>query len=490
MAVRITESFPNVIGGRRVSGQDGAWFVRANPASVDEVVCRFPEATTADLEAAVAAARQAQPGWAATPAPTRGEVLRRAADLLATRGDGVAEELTREEGKTLAESRAEVQAGIATLRYMAGLAAMPEGEVIPSARPGVSVQTMRQPRGVVAALTPWNFPFSIPCIKVGAALAAGNAVIFKPSPYTPLSAWRIVEALAEAGLPDGVLNFLTDSSGAIGKAMVAHPGVAAISFTGSTATGRAIAETAARRLVPCQLELGGKNALVVLDDADLDLAAAAAVTGAFGGTGQKCTATGRAIVAESILEPFLDRVLARAASIRVGPGMDDRTTMGPVVARERLERILTAVSEAERAGARLVTGGRRLTGEGHDGGFFMGPTLLSDVSPASPVAREEVFGPVLPVIAAADEDEALRLANAGAFGLSGAVFTRDVRRAFRFARASRTGIVKINEPTTGIECQAPSGGWGDSGLGEPELGPSALHFFTAVKAVYWSHGNV
>jgi aldehyde dehydrogenase (NAD+) len=276
----------------------------------------------------------------------------------------------------------------------------------------------------------------------------------------------------------------------VGKALVAHPGVDAISFTGSTATGRAIAEAAARRLVPCQLELGGKNALVVLDDADLDLAAAAAVTGAFSGAGQKCTATGRAIVARPVLEPFIERVLARVVSIRVGPGLDERTTMGPVVARERLDRILEAVSAAERAGARIVAGGHRLKGRVYDDGFFLTPTLLRDVSPASPAAREEIFGPVLPVVAAADEDEALRLANEGEFGLSGAVFTRDTRRAFRFARASRTGIVKINEPTTGIEFQAPSGGWGDSGLGEPELGPSALHFFSAVKAVYWSHGDV
>lgn len=490
MTVRATEAFPNVVGGRRVPGQDGGWFIRANPAALDDVVSRFPEASATDLDGAVAAAREAQPAWGARSPLQRAEVLQQAARLLATRADAIAAELTREEGKPLAEARGEVQSGIATLRYMAGLATLPAGEVFPSARPGVFIHTIREPRGVVAVLTPWNFPFSIPCIKLGAALAAGNGVVFKPSPYTPLTAWRVVEALLEAGLPEGILGFLTDSNGAVGRGLVAHPGVQAISFTGSTATGRAIAATAAARLVPCQLELGGKNAFVVLDDADLDLAASAAAVAGFSGTGQKCTSAGWILVARPVVEPFLQRLLARAAEVRVGAGLDERTTMGPVVTRERLERILETVAAAERGGARLMSGGRRLTGRPYDAGFFLPPTVLTDVAPSSPAAREEIFGPVLPVLPVEDEAAALRLAAGSPFGLAAAVFTRDPARAFRFARASRTGIVKVNEPTTGIEYQVPSGGWGDSGFGEPELGPSALRFFSAVKSVYWQHGSV
>ncbi len=488
MGVATTDSYPNVIGTMRRLAAEGASFVRTNPARLDEVVARFPEATVEDLEAAVAAACEAQPAWRALSPLARGEVLLRAAVRLEDRCESIARELTREEGKPIAEARAEVKTGIAVLRYTAGLAALPVGDVIPSARPRVFLHTVREPRGLVAVLTPWNFPFSIPCIKLGAALAAGNAVVFKPSPCTPLTAWRLVEALLEAGLPAGVLSFLTDSNGAVGRALVGHRAVQAIAFTGSTATGRAIAEAAGRRLVPCQLELGGKNPLVVLDDADLDLAAAAAVTGAFGGTGQKCTATGRAIVVRRVLEPFLERVVARTREIVVGPGLDERTTMGPVVAPERLERILALVQEAESRGARRLLGGRRLAGGDFDAGLFLAPTVLADVDPESGAGCEEIFGPVLPVLPAADEDEALRLANDTPFGLSAGVCTRDPQRAFRFARGLRAGLVKINEPTTGIEYQAPSGGWGDSGSGDPEMGPSALHFFSALKAVYWNHG--
>lgn len=490
MKATVTDSCPNLVGGRLKRAVDGAGFARANPARLDDVVCRFPEASLEDLEAAIAAVHSTQPSWAATSPLTRAEVLQRAAARIDERREAIARDLTREEGKPLTEARAEVQTGAAMLRYMASLAALAAGEVFPSVRPGVFIHTMRQPRGLVAVLTPWNFPFSIPCFKLGAALAGGNGVVLKPSPYTPLTAWRVVEALMEAGLPERALSFLTDSAGAMGRALVAHPAVQAISFTGSTATGRAIAETTARRLVPCQLELGGKNALVVLEDADLDVAASVAIAGAFSGTGQKCTSTGRALVARKVVQPFLERVLARAAEIRVGPGLDEGTTMGPVVSPERLERILTIVSGADREGARCLFGGRRLDGEGYQSGLFLAPTVLTDVSSENVAAREEIFGPVLVVIPVRDQDEALSIANDSAFGLVSGVCTRDPRKAFQFARASRTGVVKINESTTGVEHQVPSGGWGDSGFGDPELGPSALHFFSAVKSVYWNHGSV
>lgn len=486
-AARDPRPCPNVIGADLKEPRDGTSAVRRNPADFGEPVSCFPEADASDLERAVTAAQDAQSHWAAMPLHTRAHAIREAAARLVASRERLANEVTLEEGKTLAEARAEVDTAAASLRYVAALASLPHGEVIPSARAEMSVWTVREPLGVVGVLTPWNFPVAIPAIKLGAALAAGNAVIFKPSPYTPFVAWRVVEAFLEAGVPSGVLNFLTDSTGDMGKLLVDHRAVQGVSFTGSTQTGRSIAAATARRLVPCQLELSGKNALIVLDDADLDLAASLACFGAFSGTGQKCTATSRVILTRSVIEPFLDRLVACVAEIRVGPGLDPDTTMGPVAAEERLIRVLGDVAQAEAEGANIRVGGGRLAGRGYEGGFFMAPTVLTGVRPDHAIAREEVFGPVLVVLCVENEKQALQVANDSRLGLASAVCTGDSQRAFRFSRDLHAGLVNINRATLSMEYQVPAAGWADSGFGVPEFGPSTLSFYSVRKTVYWHH---
>jgi aldehyde dehydrogenase (NAD+) len=470
---------------------DGEWapergrsFERANPADRSDVMGPFYAAEAADVDRAVTGARRAQRDWGATPAPLRGDVLMRAAAVVRERADAIAQVLTREEGKTLAESKGEVLGGARILEFLgAGGAWGGDGRTVDSLRPTTMLYTRRHPLGVVAAITPWNFPFSNPCIKLGAALAAGNAVIWKPASWTPQTAVALTGCLVDAGVPPGVLNTLLGEGGEVGAQIVAHSDVKAVSFTGSTEVGRRLASRLADRGARAQLEMGGKNALVVLEDADVEAAVQATVWAAFASAGQKCTAVSRAIVLPAVREPFLARLVEVTRDLGVGDPTDPATDVGPVIHERPLDEHLAAIEDACRAGARLVEGGARLDGEGN----YMTPAILDGVAPESRIAQEEIFGPVLAVIDAPDYEAALAITNETTYGLSASVYTRSLPLAMDFAERCDVGVVKVNEPPPGLDPHVPTGGWKDSGAGDRELGPDATRFFSEEKTVYLNH---
>jgi len=478
-------AYRDLIGGEWVEAADGATFETRNPAHPDEVLGTFPQATAQDAARAVAAAAEALPGWAATPAPSRGAVLFRAAELLDERRDEVARTLTREEGKTLAEATAEVVRARDILRYFAGEGWRRAGELLPANTAGAMLYSRREPLGVVAAITPWNFPIAIPAWKVAPALVYGDTVVLKPASATPLTALRLVECLVDAGLPAGVLNFVTGRGGVVGEALAADPVVRGLTFTGSHAVGAGIYGRATQHFARVQLEMGGKNATVVLDDADLDLAVRLVVTGGFGLTGQSCTATSRVVVTEKVADRFVGRLAEAAAALKVGDGLEPGVQMGPAASAEQLATDLDYVAVAKEEGAELVAGGERLPGDG----YFMQPTVFDHVDPHSRLAQEEVFGPVVAVIRARDFDDALAKANAVGYGLAASVVTRDLRQALAFVERVEAGVVKVNEPTTGLALQAPFGGFKDSSANTfKEQGPAAVEFYTRTKTVYVTYG--
>jgi len=462
--------------------QTGATLERRNPARPDELVARVAKATPADVRAAYDAAAEAAPGWRRTPGPARGEILHRAAALLAARVDEIGEELSREEGKTLAEGRGEVARGVQVLRWFAGEASQPIGDVLPSANATTFLWSQRVPLGVVCVITPWNFPVAIPLWKIAPALAFGNAVVWKPSELTPLCAVRVAEVLEEAGLPPGVLNVVHGLPGEIGDAVTGDERIAGLSFTGSTATGRAIQQAVVGRGVKVQLELGGKNPVIVLDDADLDQAVEQTLRGAMMSTGQKCTATSRALVLPGIADAFCERLVERARALRVGDPLEPGTDLGPVVSEQQRERVLGYLDVAAQEGHRLAVGGREAL-PARDG-WFVAPTVYRDVDPASRLGQEEVFGPVLGVIPVGSLEEAVTVANDTRYGLSASIFTRDVARAFAFVREVEAGMVHVNSETAGAEPQAPFGGMKDSSSHSREQGKAAAAFFTESKTVY------
>ncbi|MEV4835280.1 aldehyde dehydrogenase family protein [Nonomuraea sp. NPDC049486] len=475
----------NLIGGRWVPALSGETFTRRNPADVDDVVGAFPESSAADVDAAVAAVAGGAAEWAATPAETRARVLEKAADLLEARAAELAAEIVREEGKTLAEASVETRRTPMNLRFHAAEAVRMSGQTY--AAPGSAlVYTWREPVGVVGAITPWNFPLNIPSRKLGPALAAGNGVVFKPSPLTPLTAQRLVEALLAAGLPARALA-LVHGGPEPGAALAGDSRVGAVTFTGSTATGRAVHAAAgpSRRV---QLEMGGKNPVVVLPDADLDRAAQIIATGAFGLSGQACTGTSRVIALGEVYEPLLERVAKLAGERTVGDGRAPGVDMGPLAADFQLAKVLDHVRAGQEEGAELVTGGRRLTGDGLERGFFVSPAVFAGVRPDMRLAREEIFGPVLAFQRAADFEEALALADATEYGLASGIVTRDLGRALDFARRSRTGLVKVNQPTTGMAMNVPFGGLKESGTQtfKEQAGPTMMLFYTQEKSVYLS----
>ena len=473
---------PNLIGGRWVDGPP--WMENLNPADTREAVGLFTRGTAADMTSAVAAARQAFPGWAALPAPARGAVLFKAAELLDRRFESVSEDMTREEGKTLAEAKGEVRRTINILRYFGGEGSRLPGLLAPSERERVFSFAVRKPIGVVGLVTPWNFPSAIPAWKLAPALVGGNTVVLKPASAAPLSSWRIVEALVEAGLPPGVVNYVAGPGAELGAAMVDADGMKAISFTGSCGVGAMLYDRAVRRRLRVQLEMGGKNPTVVLADADLDRAVADTINGAFASTGQKCTATSRVIVEAAVHDAFVEKLVARTKALKVGNGMDPSTDVGPAVDQGQLETVLRYVEQGTNEGARRACGGRRLTEPPLDHGFFVEPAVFVDVDERMAIAQEEIFGPVLAVMKAADFDDALRLANGVALGLSASVQTRDVSRAFEFIGRVEAGLVTVNLPSAGVEYQLPFGGTKDSSFGPKEQGPSALDFYTDWRTVY------
>jgi 2,5-dioxopentanoate dehydrogenase len=479
------KAYQNLIGGQWVDASTGATFENRNPAKGDEVIGTFPMATREDGRRAIQAAREALPGWATLPPPARGVILDKASQIIDSRLDEMARILTREEGKTFAEARGEVMRARDIFRYYSGEGWRAGGEVLPSNTDGELLYTRREPLGVISIITPWNFPVAIPAWKMAPALAYGNTVVFKPASLAPQIGLELVNALVEAGIPEGVVNYVTGSGREVGDEMIASPDVNGISFTGSYAVGTQIYAKAVKNLTRVQLEMGGKNPMVVLDDASLDLATKLAVAGGFGVTGQACTATSRVIVEEGIADDFVRSLAEAARSLQVGDGLESGTQMGPAVDEGQLETDLSYVKVGQEEGAKLVAGGDLA----RSGGHFVQPTVFDFVEPTMRIAQEEIFGPVIGVIRAKDFDDALEKANNIGYGLSAGVVTNDLQKAFAFANRIEAGVVKVNEPTTGLALQAPFGGFKRSSANTfKEQGQAAVEFYTRIKTVYIGHG--
>jgi aldehyde dehydrogenase (NAD+) len=432
---------------------------------------------------AVSAAWAARPMWQRTPAPKRGEILYRFGQLMADRKEELARAMTREMGKVIAEARGDVQEGIDIAFLMAGEGRRMHGDTVPSELPDKWAMSIRQPIGFAGIITPWNFPMAIPCWKMMPALVTGNVVIFKPSSETPHCATLLVELLAEAGVPPGVVNLVTGTGAEVGDAIVENPDIGVISFTGSSATGKSIAVSAGQRLKRVSLELGGKNGVVVLADADLDLATDGILWSAFGTTGQRCTAASRVIVERSVVEPLLQKLESRAKSLRLGDGLDPTTDVGPLVNAPALDKVASYI-DIGRAEGELVTGGSRASVGSLENGHFFEPTIFTGVKPMDRIGQEEIFGPVLSVIPVADYGEAMMALNQTRYGLSSSIFTSDVNTAFRAMRDFETGIVYVNAGTTGAEVHLPFGGWKETGNGHREAGSIALDTYTEWKSIY------
>lgn len=478
------QTYRNLIGGKWVECGSKKTFPNVNPANTDEVLGLFQASGAEEAKAACDTAAKAQPAWAALPAPRRGEYLFKAAELLESRLDKLAEDMTREEGKTLPEAAGEVKRAINIFRYFGGEGARSFSYQIPSERPNVFCYMMRKPLGVVGLITPWNFPSAIPAWKMAPALVAGNTVVIKPASLAPLSPYRLVEALEQAGIPEGVVNYVTGGGGTAGNALVEHPAIRAISFTGSCEVGNQLHEKLADRKVRIQLEMGGKNPTIVLKDSDLDYAADILINGAFFSTGQKCTACSRAIIEKDIYEPLVEKLVAKTRKLKVGNGLDAGVQIGPAVDANQLETDLKYIEIAKKDGAKLLCGGNRLTGSAYDKGYFIEPTIFDHVKPEMRIAQEEVFGPVLALMAANDFEDAMRLANCIKFGLSASIVSRDLTRVHQFINRIEAGLITINLPTAGVEYQLPFGGTKESSFGMREQGPLALDFYTESRTVY------
>ncbi|HLQ11117.1 MAG TPA: aldehyde dehydrogenase family protein [Ktedonobacteraceae bacterium] len=481
------QHYQNFIGGAWRDSRSGETFVSTNPAHTSEVIGYYQKSTAADIEDAIEATSKAQRGWAATPAPERGEIILRAAAILERRKEELAALMTREMGKIIRETRGDVQVAIDVAKFIAGEGRRAEGETVPSALPNKFCMTIRHPLGIVGIITPWNFPMAIPAWKTFPALLAGNVVILKPASDTPLLALKLAECLHEAGLPAGVFNVITGPGGSLGDALASHPRVSMISLTGSTEVGRRVAEICGRDLRRCALELGGKNAVVVLEDADLDLAVASVTSGAFGTTGQRCTATSRVIVQRSAQKAFTERLVAAAAKLQVGDGLNPQIDMGPLVNVGRVKAVHEYTEIGRREGAKLVMGGHPLNEGEHREGAFYQPTVFTDVAPTMRIAREEIFGPFVSIVPVDTYEEAIQVVNSSGYGLSTAVFTESSRLTFRAMREIESGLIYFNAPTTGSEIHLPFGGMKASGNGHRELGPHAVEEFSETKTIFVSY---
>jgi aldehyde dehydrogenase (NAD+) len=473
----------NYIDGRWTPARGGATFESRDPAD-GHVIGRFAASDEGDVDAAVTAARSAARAWRATPAPRRGELLFRFAALLGDHKESIARAMTAEMGKVIAEARGDVQEGIDIAYLMAGEGRRLFGETVPSELPDKWAMSMREPLGVAALITPWNFPIAIPCWKMMPALVAGNSVVLKPASAAPHCAVLLVQLLEEAGLPPGVVNLVTGSGPQVGLPLVRHPGVDVIGFTGEGETGRRIAVEAAQRGAKLSMELGGKNAIVVLDDADLELAVDGIIWSAFGTTGQRCTACSRVIVTDGVADELVERLAGRAGDLRLGSGLDAAVDVGPLISEEAVAKVERYVEIAGREGATLVSGGRRATAGDLAAGHFFLPTIFDRVEAASRVAQEEVFGPLLSVIRVRDYEAAMSAARGVRYGLSSSIYTRDANSAFRAMRDFDTGIVYVNAGTIGAETHLPFGGTKGTGNGHREAGHAALDTYTEWKAIY------
>ncbi len=476
------ETFRNYINGEWRDGT--AVFENRNPANTDEVVGSFSKGTARDVEQAADAAEAALARWSSMSGPARGNILFRAAELLDGRFEQVAADMTREEGKTLPEAKGEVRRSINIFRYFAGEGARLPGMLVPSERDRVHMFALRKPVGVVGLITPWNFPSAIPAWKLAPALICGNTVVLKPASAAPLSAWRLVEALHEAGIPKGVVNFVAGSGGELGQALVNAKPMKAVSFTGSCATGNWLHAEASRRRLRIQLEMGGKNPTIVLADADFPTAVENVVNAAFFSTGQKCTATSRAIVEEAIYDRFVAAVVERTKKLKVGNGMEPGIEIGPCVDQGQMETVLGYIETGRKESGAPRCGGRRLSDGAYAKGYFVEPTVFADVAPEHTIAREEIFGPVLAILHAQDFNDAMGIANQVPFGLSSSIQTTNLSRAFEYIYRAEAGLLTINLPSAGVEYQLPFGGTKESSFGPKEQGPAALEFYSDYKTVY------
>ncbi len=474
----------NLIDGKWLEAASGAAFEDRNPARHSDLIGRFPRSGAADVDRAVEAARKAFGAWRLVPAPKRGDILRTAGDILTARKDEIAAIMTREMGKPLFETRGDVQEAIDTAYYAATEGRRLFGYNAPSELPNKMNLSFRMPVGVCAVVTAWNFPVAVPSWKILPALVCGNTIVFKPAEDAPHSANAFVQALLDAGLPAGVINIVHGLGAECGEAIITHPGVDLVAFTGSTAVGKHIASVAGQTLKRVSLELGGKNASIVMDDADLDLALEGILWGAFGTTGQRCTATSRLIIHDKVHDQFVARLATRAAALRIGDGLRPETEMGPVINERQLKKIEQYVAIGLQEGATLVTGGKRAAGDGLADGWFYQPTIFTGVKRTMRIAREEIFGPVLSVLRVASLEEAIDTLNDTDYGLSSSIYTADVTAAFRAIRDIEAGITYVNGPTIGAEAHMPFGGVKQTGNGHREGGWTAFEIFTEWKSVY------
>ena len=480
----MAKTFGNFIGGEWVPAASGKTFENRNPADTAEVVGLFADSGPEDVERAVAAARETFPRWRALPAPKRGEILFRAAELLVRRKEELASDMTREMGKILDETRGDVQEAIDMTYYMAGEGRRQFGQTTPSEMPDKFQMSVRQPVGVAGLITPWNFPIAIPSWKMMPALVLGNTVVIKPATDTPLSVAHLVSVLHEAGLPAGVVNMVTGSGSRVGTPLMGHADVGIVSFTGSTEVGRRVSEACAPGFKHCHLEMGGKNVIMVMDDARIDLAVEGALWGGFGTSGQRCTAASRVVVHKDVYGEFVGRFVAGARGLRVGNGLDPKTHMGPCINEGQLRTVESYVKIGRDEGAKLLCGGSRLASGDHARGFFHEPTVFGDCSPRMRVATEEIFGPVVSVVPVASLEEAIAVGNGVDYGLSASIYTQDVNKAFTAMREMYTGIFYVNAPTIGAETHLPFGGTKNTGNGHREACVQALEVFSEWKSIY------
>ena len=480
-------TYRSFIGGAWIDSTSGKTLPNINPADTNDIIGHAQLCTRDEARSAVEAAYSAFKGWKNTPAPARGKILTKMSRLMEQHKEELAQLLTREEGKTISEARGEVQRATNVMEFCAGETRRLNGETIQSELPENWAYTIKEPHGVVALVTPWNFPVAIPVWKIAPALAAGNTVVFKPASNTPATAVRIVELLIEAGVPDGVLNLVLGSGSEAGDEIINHPAVRAVSFTGSSEIGFKMYGQIAKRGIPFQAEMGGKNPVVILEDCDIDLAVEHTAAGAFGSTGQRCTATSRAVVVNSIADKFVEKIVARAKAYKLGPGVDPTSEIGPSVDESQFNTVLNYMDIGREDGATLLCGGGRATGEPLDNGYFVEPTVFDHVTPDMRIAREEIFGPVLSIMRVNDLDEAMTVANDCEYGLSSSIFANDYNDITRFVNEIESGMTHINSPTTGGEAHIPFGGIKATGIGAREQGSTALDFYTELKVVYVDH---
>ena len=477
----------NYINGQWKPGTTAQWDVNRNPAKPAQALGKSTRSSLNDVAQAIDAAAAAQHAWATKPRPARGAILHQAAQIMKRQIDAIAKTMTLEEGKNFNEARGEVLKAINVMEFTASEGRRPTGEVIPSEMPNTFIYTTRTALGVVGIITPWNFPLCIPAWKIGPALLEGNTVIFKPATLTPGCAVLLVRAFEEAGIPAGVLNLVFGSGAVVGDAIVNDKRVRAISFTGSNEIGLALNVQAAKRLARVQLEMGGKNPVIVLADADIDQAVEACASGAFGSTGQRCTATSRVVIDRAVHAAFVTKLVARVRAIKVGDGLADPTNMGPVVDEKQFASVLAAIDSAKEEGATLICGGEKVVTP--DNGYFIAPTVFDNVKPGSKLAMEEVFGPVLAVIPVTGFEEAFKVANEVEYGLSSSIYTRDVQRCMQYAELIESGMLHVNSPTVGGEAQCPFGGVKNTGLGGREMGSTGPEFFSEIKTVYIDYNS-